>query len=306
MKLASLLLLLALVSCSSAPKTGSKGTDIEPGPEPENVSKQSFKKDRVLAASEVSDYYVEQPAKASSPALQDETLDRYSVDEIEKMADSKDPLFEIALRCSKKDFNNAFATAASAFTRYQKIPAYWNLVANCHLNQGASRKALLFYNKALEVSPGYVPALNNIGVLYSRQGEDQKALVAFEKANKQSRFAKTPRYNLARLYLAYGLSQQALPLFQGLLNESSQDIDLINAVATCHFMNNDYDKAQSQFSRLPASVLSRAEIGLNYAATLKKLGKDQEAQKVYSDISQPKSQNLKDYYSSVGSQLGVQ
>lgn len=304
MRIASLLTLLSLVACSSGPK--SKGTDIEPGPAPDNVSKESFKKDRVLAASEVSDYYVEQPKKASSPALQDETLDRYTVDEIEMLADSKDPLVEIALRCSKKDYNNAFAAAASAFNRYQKISAYWNLIANCHLNQGSPRKALLFYNKALEVSPGYVPALNNIGVLYSRQGDDQKALVAFEKANKQSRFAKTPRYNLARLYLAYGLSSQALPLFQGLLNESNQDIDLINAVATCHFMNADYDKAQSQFSRLPASALSRAEIGLNYAATLKKLGKDQEAQKVYSDIDKPKSQNLKDYYSSVGSQLGVQ
>lgn len=304
MKVASLLVLLSLVACSSGPS--SRGTDIEPGPAPDNVSKESFKKDRVLAASEVSDYYVEQPSKAQSPALQDETLDRYSVDEIELLADTKDPLVEIALRCSKKDYNNAFAAAAKSFNRYQKIPAYWNLIANCHLNQGSSRKALLFYNKALEVSPGYVPALNNIGVLYSRQGDDQKALVAFEKANKTSRFAKTPRYNLARMYLTYGLSEQALPLFQGLLNESSQDVDLINAVANCHFMNGDYDKAQSQFSRLPASVLSRAEIGLNYAATLKKLGKDQQAQKVYSDIDKPKSQTLKDYYSSVGSQLGVQ
>lgn len=303
MKVASLLILLSLVACSSGPS--SKGTNIEPGPAPENVSKESFKKDRVLAASEVSDFYVEQP-KALSPALQDETLDRYSADEIELLADTKDPLVEIALRCSKKDFNNAFAAAGKSFNRYQKIPAYWNLIANCHLNQGSSRKALLFYNKALEVGPGYIPALNNIGVLYSRQGDDQKALVAFEKANQQSRFAKTPRYNLARLYLSYGLSQSALPLFQGLLNEAPQDVDLINAVASSHFMNGDYDKAQAQYARLPESVLNRAEIGINYAATLNKLGKNKEAQKVYSDIDQPKNQALKEYYSSVGSQLGVQ
>ena len=305
MKVASLLILLSLVACSSGPSSSSKGTNIEPEDAPENLTKESFKKDRVLAASEVSDFYVEQP-KALNPSLQDETIDRYSVEEIELLADTKDPLVEIALRCSKKDFNNAFAAAAKSFNSYQKIPAYWNLVANCHLNQGSSRKALLFYNKALEVGPGYVPALNNIGVLYSRQGDDQKALVAFEKANKQSRFAKTPRYNLARLYLSYGLSQAALPLFQGLLNEASQDVDLINAVASCHFINGDYDKAQAQYARLPASVLSRAEIGINYAATLKKLGKDEQAQKVYSDVSKPKNQALKDYYSSVGSQLGVQ
>lgn len=300
MKVASLLILFSLIGCSSGPKI-----DVPPESAPKNVSKESFKKDKVLSSNEVKDFYLENP-KALNPALQDETLDRYSVDEIEQLADTKDPLFEIALRCSKKDFDQAFAAAAKAFNSYQKIPAYWNMIASCHLNQGSSRKALLFYNKALEVSPGYVPALNNIGVLYSRQGEDQKALVAFEKANKQSRFAKTPRYNLARLYLSYGLAEQALPLFQGLLNDSGKDVDLINAVASSHFMLSDYQKATASYRRIPSSALNRAEIGLNYALTLKKLGQNEEAQKIYSNVSEPKNKNLKDYYSSIASQLGVQ
>ena len=173
------------------------------------------------------------------------------------------------------------------------------------MNQGSQRKALLFYNKALEVSPGYVPALNNIGVLYSRQGEDQKALVAFEKANGQSRFAKTPRYNLARIYLTYGLANLALPIFQGLLNEAASDVDLLNAVANCYFLTGDYQKALSYYSRIPETEFERPEIGLNYTMTLQKLGKGQDAQKIYSDIDKPKAQSLKEYYSVVGNQIGV-
>jgi len=301
MKIASLLFILTLVGCS----TGPVSKDTTPGPAPTNVTKASFKKEKPLASSEVRDFYTEQP-KALNPALQDETLDRYTVDEIEALADNKDPLIEIAIRCSKKDFEKAFSVAAGSFNRYQKIPAYWNLIASCHLNQGSHRKALLFYNKALEVSPGYVPALNNIGVLYSRQGEDQKALVAFEQANKQSRFSKTPRYNLARLYLSYGMAELALPLFQGLLNESAGDVDLLNAVGSCYFLKSDYLKAASYYGRIPAAQQSRAEIGLNYAVTLKNLGNDKEAQKIYSDVSTPKTQSLKDYYSVVGNQLGAQ
>lgn len=296
----SLLALLALVSCSSGPVSEPKATEA-----PATVSKESFKKEKVLNANEVKDFYVDQP-KALNPALQDETLDRYSADEIAMLADNTDPILEITIRCSKKDYDKAFATASKVFNRYQKIPVYWNSIANCHLNQGAHRKALLFYNKALEVSPGYVPALNNIGVLYSRQGEDQKALVAFDKANKQSKFAKTPRYNLARLYLSYGLAEQALPLFQGLLNEAGGDVDLLNAVASCHYILGDYQKAASLYGRIPASQLGRAEIGLNYAVTLKNIGKSAEAQKVYSGVSEPKSQALKEYYATIGSQLGVQ
>lgn len=299
MKLLSLALLSTILACSSS----SNKVDYDEPSNPDKVTKDSFKKEKILAPTEMKDFYVEKP-KSLNPALQDETLDRYTVDEIETLADSKDPLIEIALRCSKKDFDNAFAAAGKAFNRYQKIAAYWNLIANCHLNQGSSRKALLFYNKALEVSPGYVPALNNIGVLYSRQSEDQKALVAFEKANKQSRFAKTPRYNLARLYLSYGIADAALPLFQGLLNEAPQDVDLLNAVASSHFILGDYAKAQSLYARIPEGELSRAEIGLNYAVTLKKLGQDKAAKKIYSDVDKPKQSNLKEYYTSVGGQLG--
>lgn len=293
--------LLTLVACS----TGKVDSEPRATEAPVNVSKQSFKKEKVLAPSEVKDFYVEQP-KALNPALQDETLDRYSVEEIEMLADNKDPLLEISIRCAKKDFNNAFAAASKAYNSYQKVPVYWNLIANCHLNQGSSRKALLFYNKALEVSPGYVPALNNIGVLYSRQGDDQKAMVAFDKANKQSRFAKTPRYNLARLYLSYGLAEPALPFFQGLLNESPNDVDLLNAVASCHYILGDYAKAAGLYGRIPANLHSRAEIGLNYAMTLKKLGRDAEAKAIFSNVTEPKSVALKDYYKTISGHLGAQ
>jgi tetratricopeptide (TPR) repeat protein len=301
MKSASLLVLLTLVGCS----TGKGTQEAGPGSAPAEVTKSSFKKEKVLALNEVKDFYTEEP-KTLNPALQDETLDRYSVDEIEMLADNKDPLIEIAVRCSKRDFNKGLAVAGNVFNRYQKIPAYWNLIANCHLNQGSSRKALLFYNKSLEVSPGYVPALNNIGVLYSRQGEEQKALVAFEKANKQSRFAKTPRYNLARLYLSYGLANLALPLFEGLLNESPGDVDLLNAVGSCYFLTGNSQKAISFYSRIPAAQVSRPEIGINYAATLQELGKEQEAKKIFSEVEKPKSPSLKEYYSAVGNKLGVQ
>ncbi len=301
MKLANLLILMTLAACS----TGKGSKEPETKKSTSDSISSSFKKEKVLAVSEVKDFYVEQP-KSLNPALQDETLDRYTIEELEVLADSKDPLIEIAIRCSKKDYEKAFAVADKSFNRYQKIPAYWNLIANCHLNKGSKRKALLFYNKALEITPGYVPVLNNIGVLYTRQGEDQKALVAFEKANKQSRFAKTPRYNLARLYLSYGVVEAALPLFQGLLNESSDDVDLINAVASCYYLKSDYQQSLSYYTRITPALLSRPEIGLNYAVTLSKLGKKKEAQNIFSDISKPKSKMLLEYYTTIGNQLGVQ
>lgn len=297
MKLA-LLSVLVLVGCAS--RSEKKHTEA-----PTTITAESFKKEKAVAASEVRDFY-STDLKGQSPALQDETLDRYTAEELANLAESKDPLFEISLRCSKKDFSAAFAAASSAYNKYHKTPVYWNLVANCHLQQGNQRKALLFYNKALEVTPNYVPALNNIGVLYSRQGEDQKALVAFERANKQSRFSKTPRYNLAKLYLRYGLAESALPLFQGLLSESSEDVDLLNSVAQASFILADYQSALTHYSRIPKSFWSQPEVGLNLALTLKKLGRTADSLAVLNSIKSPSGRELKDYYNVVSQQLGAQ
>ncbi len=144
MKLLSFLLLSTLIACSSGEKK-SKNNETEVV-----VKNEVFKKEKPLKDSDVSDFLPANQASLS-PALQDETLDRYTAEEIEQMTESKDQLLELSLLCSRSDFKNAFALASKMFDKYQKIAAYWNQVGNCHLNQGSHRKALLFYNKALEV-----------------------------------------------------------------------------------------------------------------------------------------------------------
>lgn len=288
-------MVLTLVACSSTQEKKSE--------ESSSITNESFKKERALSNNEVSDFYSGN-TKALSPALQDETLDRFTQDEVKEMSGSNDPLTSMAVLCAQGEFDKAFATASKAFNSYQKVAAYWNQVANCHLSQGGTRKALLFYNKALEVSKNYVPALNNIGVLYARTGQDQKALIAFEKASSQGKFAKTPRYNLGKLYLTYGLSDKALVIFEGLLQGTPNDVDLLNSVASAYFIQGDYQKAAATYQKIPNSLWSNPEIGLNLAYTLKMLGRDKDAIKVFNSLSKSKSPELKRYHSVVQSQLG--
>lgn len=291
----TILSLIFLAACSSAPEKTKKPAPV--------VKNEAFEKVKPLSAAEVSEFY-QGNVPSMNPALQDETLDRYSAEELAALNVSADPLMQMSVMCSKRDFAGAFQIAAKNFNLYQKVAPYWNQVANCHLNQGSYRKALLFYNKAIEVKPNFVPALNNIGVMYARQDQDQKALVAFERANRQSKFSKTPRYNMAKLYLTYGLAESALPVFQSLLSESPQDIDLLNAVGSSYFLLSDYNQALSHFKQIPQAEWQRAEIGLNLAYTLSKLGKTKEASEVFAQVKEPKQANLKRYYSTIESQLG--
>jgi len=291
------LYLLFIIACSSAPQgTSNKAV---PGKE----LNQAFKKEKPLKNSDVTDFYSAN-IPSMSPALQDETLDRFTPGEASKLPDG-DPLMELSLKCNQGDFKAAFALASKTFDRYQKVSTYWNLIGSCHLNQGNSRKALLFYNKALEVTPNYVPALNNIGVLYSRSQQDQKALVAFERATKESRFSKTPRYNLAKIYLKYGLADQALTVFQGLLESSPQDVDLLNSVATSYFFIGDYARSLAFYQKIPNQYWSNPEIGLNISLVLKKAGRTDDAIKIFNSVDKPRSEALSKYYSVVKSQVGA-
>lgn len=286
--------LLILGACSSKPAKNEKRL--------ETVTNEDFKKEKALSKSDVRDFY-ELNGKTLSPALQDETLDNFSRSELSQVK-STDPLVEISLMCNQRDFTGAYQVAEKNFNRYQKIPAYWNLIANCHLNEGSARRALLFYNKALELDRNYVPALNNIGVMYSRQGQDQKALVAFERASALGKFSKTPRYNLAKLYLSYGLVESALPVFSGLLNESQGDVDLLNAVASSYFLMSDYNKALSYYKQIPEDQWQNPEVGLNLSLTFKKTGNAKEASNVFSKVKEPKNKKMRDYYAVIKSQLG--
>jgi tetratricopeptide (TPR) repeat protein len=294
------LLLLSAVACSTGTPDKKKGAGDR-----DTISKETFTKAKPLSTNQVADFYQNAP-KTLRPSLQDETIDNLSVTELSQISSSPDPLVELSLNCSNKNYSKGLEVASKIFQRYQKIPAYWNIIGNCYLGQGEYRKALLFYNKALESKSNYVPALNNIGVLYSIQGDDQKALVAFEKANKASPFSKTPRYNLARLYLSYGLASSAMPLFKGLLNDSPTDVDLLNALATANFMQSDYQQALSYFNQIPASELQSPEFGLNYSITLKKTNQSEKALQVYKSLKKPASEELNRYYVSVGKYLGVE
>jgi len=241
------------------------------------IGNEDFRKKEKIAYSRASDYYA---AGAGQGALADETANRLSKAEAAELAKVPDPLGAMILACYRSEFKEGFALAEQLFETHQNLPPYWNQVATCHLLQGNERKALLFYNKAMEVSPGYVPALNNIGVIYGKSGQDQKALVALEKALAGGSFTKTPRYNLAFLLLSNGLAKPALPHFQALLRESPTDAELRAGHANTLALLARWDEAWEEFNRVPDAQRKQPGVGLNMALTAFRLGRADAAKSI--------------------------
>lgn len=269
---------LALLVLAAA--CGSNDTRITPKDDPAaqvKVDNSAFRKKEKLSYTRANDYYA---TGAAQGALADETANRLSKAEAAELAKVPDPMGAMMLACYRSEFKEGFALAEQLFDTHQNLPPYWNQVATCHLLQGNERKALLFYNKAMEVAPGYVPALNNIGVIYSKTNQDQKALVALEKALAGGSFTKTPRYNLAFLLLSHGLAKPAQAHFQALLRDSPTDAELRAGHANSLVLLARWEEAWEEFNRVPDAQRRKPSVGLNMALTAHRLGKTDAAKAI--------------------------
>ncbi len=270
-----LIMALFLISCASSEKKPTQ----EMSPQ-SNLKNTDFKKQKAITFSPSQDFYPTAPNGKN--ILLSETADKANSGELKTIGAGSDQLASMMALCYKKDFDAAFNISDKLFQTHLNVPTYWNQVATCHLLKGNERKALLFYNKALEVKANYVPALNNIAVIYNKNGQDQKAQVALQRALSKGMFAKTPRYNLAFLMLEYGLASKALPLFKTLSEDTPADVELRVGLANSFALLERWSEAWDQFGLIPDNRRKLPDVGLNMALAAHKLGKRDLAKSILS------------------------
>ena len=289
-----LILIFALIGCSSVPKKKTFEVDEISNEDFKQAKKVTYtKKDDQLSAVE----------SVFSDALNEESMGRIFLynGEVELAG----PMGEIGKLCYSKQFSKAMPIIAYHSKEYGENPIYWNQVGTCFLLQGNSRKALLFYNRALAIKGDYAPALNNLGVMYMRERDYSRALVAFERARKSTAFGKTPRFNLANLYLSFGLYVQAESHLNTLSQVSQKDVDVLNMLGTCQLMQGKAELAVKSFKQIDDDFLEEARMGINYSMALFLAGDKKTARSVFEDIENKQLGKWKKYYDRVAQTLGV-
>lgn len=286
------LIFLLLVGCA----TGGKKKEVAL----EDLTNEDFKKPAQARYEEDKDYFKKVEIK-NAGALKDESL--YRLEDFDGSVESTDVITRLVRKCYEGDFEEAFSMVSDEHDRYRDNPSFWNQVGTCYLLKGSKRKALLFYNKALEFRPSFSPALNNIGVMYRKDGEDQKAEVAFTRAIQSSNFAKTPRFNLAQLYLDYGLYRDALSHLKVL--ENSKDVDVYAGLGSAYLMGGEYKRAAAYFDKIDPDFLERPYIGINAALAFFKAGKKEKAKDTLDDIDKDSLGPFKQYYEESAKKVGL-
>jgi tetratricopeptide (TPR) repeat protein len=187
---------------------------------------------------------------------------------------------EILFLCKNDDIEKGLQKADSQFYQFKGHPDYWNAIGFCYLEQNQFRKALLYFQKSIDVEPNYAPAINNFGMVYLRQNKHNKAYEAFFAASKKMPSAITPRLNLAQILMSYGLYNKA-------------DVQLANLpdilpVKSLRLIINYYSKEKtSSLKALQALWSSNSGdplLGLNYSIILANSGNTSDARAVLKSI----------------------
>lgn len=111
--------------------------------------------------------------------------------------------------------------------------------------KGDDKAAQALLERALEIYPGYVKALNNLGVLYLKQGLNDKAYVEFSKAVQfDTKFA--PGYvNLARIAISKGNFGEAEPELKKAIANDPNSLTAMMLLCSTQFSRREYDDALS-------------------------------------------------------------
>lgn len=240
----------------------------------------------------------------SKTFLSNETLGRFSQDDLDDIEDSTNVMTQVSSLCLQKKFNEGFALLDKSYAKYKNFPSYWNAMGSCYLLSGQNKTALLYYNKALKVKRNYAPAMNNIGLIFLRKGQDQKALVAFEKAAQFNQFALVPKLNLSMLLLKHGQVINAHRHLKILYNQSKSDRDVLGGLALISLISNNPSQAVGYYSQIPEKYWENYEYGLFYSYALFLSGSKDKAKDVLDDIRHFPDERSKRYLTKIRGLMG--
>lgn len=292
-----------LVSCSSGTSKGKSSEQQMLEDEYAYIKNSDFVPAKEVKYEEYQDQFVGDLGENDS--LTKESIARLPAPKLQQVALGPDPIATGISLCYQRRFDEAFKLYDSIYSKYKSHPSYWNQIGSCYYLQNNLRKALLFYNKARDVSSGYAPAINNLGVIYLKQGKEQKALLAFKKAMEINTFSLTPTFNLAQLYLKYGFVDEALKMFTALSKQKQGDPDVLAGLGNVYLLKGDMNNSIAYYSQIDEAQGAHPHIGLNYAVALKIAGKQAQAQAVFKKVDTKELGQMRSYHRQVATFIGM-
>jgi tetratricopeptide (TPR) repeat protein len=106
------------------------------------------------------------------------------------------------------------------------------------------------FKKAVELNPGYVTALINLGLVYTQRGELEKGIKQFQLAVQIDPNNAEAHNNLGSFYLGQGKYDQAMLELKKALDMRPDHQETMINLGMLHMSINDYERAEQLFRKV--------------------------------------------------------
>ncbi|MFG1503235.1 tetratricopeptide repeat protein [Halobacteriovorax sp. ZH5_bin.2] len=276
MKYLAILSMLLIVSCASSKKGTTQ--QLEDGEQIENLTNADFKPKSQIRYNAEADYHLINDLV--DDVLEDESLDKVKLDKLEEIDSKKTGLVGL---CYMGNTKEGLSQLDQMYEKYKANPSYWNQQGICSYKSGNKRLAKVYFNKAVALDDKYIPAINNIGVVYVDEDKDAKAIAAFKQVLILKKNNKTAMFNLANIYIRYGLYSKSISLLKRLYSVNKNDRDVINSLVYSYLFDVKPKYAYTILKEMNSDYIDIPSLKIALYYSLKQL-KSEHATTIQSDL----------------------
>ena len=160
------------------------------------------------------------------------------------------------------------------------IEEAFNLAIKNH-QESKTDNAEKLYNQVLKINPNYLPALNNLGVLYKKLGKHNKAKSCYEKAITLNPNNIDILYNLGNIFQKLEEYQKAKDYYEKVIKINPNYTDAYNNLGVVFQKLGKYQKAKNCYEKVITIIPNYAEAHNNLGIMFQKLEEYQKAINCY-------------------------
>ena len=156
----------------------------------------------------------------------------------------------------------------------------FKLAIKNHL-EGKTDIAQGLYNQILEIDPGHVSTLNNLGAIFKELGEPKKAKNCYEKAIEINPNYADAYNNLGVIFQELGEPKKAKSFFEKAIEINPNYADAYNNLGTILEKLNEFQNAKSSFEKAIEIDPNYINAHFNLGVIFQELGENQKAKDCY-------------------------
>lgn len=199
-------------------------------------------------------------------------------------------------------FRHATETTANNWLAYNNLGTALDL-------DGKLNEAIVSFEKALSISPGYVDALFNLGMGLYKQGDRETAADYYRKALKRNPNHLGSHLNLGSLMAEEDRVSEAISHYNEVLRIDPGNADTHNNLSVLYENQNDRDAAIDHLKKSLELNPDSVDANYNYGSLLRKSGETEEAMayiaKALSILHHRPGHTIKPMYARVYFDMGV-